>query len=125
MYRILVVDDDKALRHGLAKARRQHGYDVTEAGDGREAMVILREHAQDLIITDINMPEMDGIEILNELRATKTPVPVIAMSGGGRVPKSLLLGSASVLGAVETIEKPFELATLLRTMERLLAAGPG
>lgn len=123
MTRILVVDDDREFRRGLAKALCQHGYDVTEAGDGREAMVILRENPQDLVITDINMPEMDGIEILNELRVTKTSVPVIAISGGGRLPKAFLLGNASVLGAVETIEKPFELAALLGTMEQLLAGG--
>lgn len=124
MPRILVVDDNAEFRRGLGKALRLHGYDVTEAGDGREAMALLRKNPPDLVITDINMPEMDGIEVLNELRATKTAVPVIAISGGGRVPKSLLLGNASVLGAVETIEKPFELATLLRTVERLLAGGP-
>ncbi|MHB1193627.1 MAG: response regulator [Longimicrobiales bacterium] len=123
MSRILVVDDNAEFRRGLAKALRQHGYDVTEAGDGREAMAFLRKNPPDLVITDINMPEMDGIEILNELRVTKTAVPVVAISGGGLVPKSLLLGNASVLGAVETIEKPFELATLLRIMERLLAGG--
>jgi CheY-like chemotaxis protein len=125
MSRILVVDDNAEFRRGLAKALRQHGYDVAEAGDGREAMVLLRENPHDLVITDINMPEMDGIEILNELRVTKAPVPVIAISGGGRVPKSLLLGNASLLGAVETLEKPFELAALLQTIERLLAGGRG
>ena len=125
MSRILVVDDNAEFRRGLAKALRQHGYDVTEAGDGREAMVLLRGNPQDLVITDINMPEMDGIEVLNELRATGTPVPVIAISGGGRVPKAFLLGNASILGAVETIEKPFELAALLAAMERLLAGSPG
>jgi two-component system response regulator FixJ len=88
-------------------------------------MRLLRENPQDLLITDINMPEMDGIEVLNELRVTGTKVPVIAISGGGRVPKAFLLGNASILGALETIEKPFELAALLAAMERLLAGGRG
>lgn len=125
MSRILVIDDNTEFRRGLAKALRLHGYGVTEAGDGREAMVLLRGNPQDLVITDINMPEMDGIEVLNELRATGTRVPVIAISGGGRVPKAFLLGNASILGAVETIEKPFEIAALLGIMERLLAGGQG
>ena len=124
MFRILVVDDNTEFRRGLAKALRQHDYEVAEAADGREAMALLRKDQPDLIITDINMPEMDGIEILNELRVTETSVPVIAISGGGRVPKALLLGNASILGAVETIEKPFELAVRLGTMERLLAGIP-
>ncbi len=123
MSRILVVDDNTEYRRGLAKALRHHGYDVTEAADGREAMARLREVLPDLIITDINMPEMDGIEIINELRAKDTPVPVIAISGGGRLPKELLLSSASILGAVETLEKPFELAALLATLDRLLTGG--
>ena len=124
MFQILLVDDDIEFLRGLGKAIRQHGYDVTEAADGREAMARLREKLPDLIVTDINMPEMDGIEIINELRARKTPVPVIAISGGGRLPKELLLSSASILGAVETIEKPFELAALLVTIDRLLTGIP-
>lgn len=123
MRRILVVDDDPQVRRGLSRALHQSGYEVVEAANGREAMAILRQDPPDLVITDINMPEMDGIEIINELRAAGTPVPVIAISGGGRLPKELLLGDASILGAVATLEKPFELAALLGTVDRLLTGG--
>ncbi|HKJ02790.1 MAG TPA: response regulator [Longimicrobiales bacterium] len=123
MPRLLLVDDDTDLRQLLARALAQFGHDVVEAGNGHEAMAHLRGDPPDLVITDINMPEMDGIEIINEVQAVGPPIPIIAMSGGGRIPKELLLANAGVLGAVVTLQKPFKLAALLAAVEGLLPGG--
>jgi DNA-binding response OmpR family regulator len=120
MARIILVDDEPAIRRNLARYLTAQGHDVRAAGNGREALLAFDEGGVDLLITDINMPEMDGIEILNALRARGSSVPVIAMSGGGQFDKTLLLGSATMLGAVVTLEKPFELDQLLRAVDGLL-----
>jgi len=120
MARILIVDDDDDLRESLVRALGKFGHETCGAGSGHEAMAALRAEPLDLVVTDINMPDMDGIEVINELSAAHPTVPVVAMSGGGRLPTELLLGSADLLGAVETIEKPFELSVLLETISRAL-----
>lgn len=117
---ILVADDEPTLRKNLGRFFAGLGYEVETAADGNEAVAVIDARAPDLLITDINMPDMDGFEILNELRARGSRLPVICMSGGGQLDKQLLLGSASVLGALVTIEKPFELDDLRRAVERVV-----
>lgn len=117
---IIVVDDEPAILNAVARFLRICGHEVRTSSDGREAMTALDEGPADLVITDINMPDMDGIEILNELRRRSHAIPVIAMSGGGRIDKQILLASADLLGAVVTIAKPFELEDLRRTVDAVL-----
>ena len=121
MARVLVIDDDVEVRSAVVRILEHLGHSVVQAGDGRQAMGLFRADPTDLVITDINMPEMDGIEVMNALREMKAGVPVIAMSGGGRMPKEILLSSAGLLGAVETLEKPFLMADLTAAIERALA----
>lgn len=121
MPRILVIDDDNEVRRGVVRMLEHMGHDVVQAADGRQAMVLFEADPPDLVITDINMPEMDGIEVINQLRQMKAGVPIIAMSGGGRMPKEILLSSAGLLGAVGTLEKPFLLADLTSAVEEALA----
>jgi CheY-like chemotaxis protein len=118
---ILVVDDERVLRSNLERYLNALGHDVRTAANGREAIAAIEESEPDLLVTDINMPDMDGIEMLNALRKSEVRLPVIAMSGGGQFDKRLLLGSAAVLGALVTLEKPFDLAELKRAIEELLA----
>ncbi len=118
---ILVVDDEAPLLKVLARYLQGLGHDVLAADNGAEALAMLEGRAVDLLITDINMPKVDGIEIIQSLTARGLSVPAIAMSGGGTFDKSLLLGSAGLLGAVDTLEKPFELATLRAAVERALS----
>ena len=120
MSRILVIDDDNDVREGVARMLAHMGHDVVQAADGRQAMVLFEADPPDLVITDINMPEMDGIEVINQLRQMKAGVPIIAMSGGGRMPKEILLSSAGLLGAVGTLEKPFLMAELMSAVEGAL-----
>ncbi len=117
---ILLVDDEEPLRSNLSRYLTGLGYEVLTAANGRDALDIVEESEIDLLITDINMPEMDGIEVLRALRAKGTMVPVIAMSGGGVFDKRLLLGSAGALGATGRLDKPFELEALRLEVERAL-----
>lgn len=112
MTRIVVADDEAALLRSLERYLTGLGYEVAVAADGNEALAAIEKQMPDLLITDINMPDMDGIEILNSLRSRRIALPVIAMSGGGQFDRSLLLSSAKLLGALVTLAKPFELAQL-------------
>ncbi len=94
---------------------------MREAQDGRRGLQAIAEGGIDLVISDINMPEMDGIEVINALREATAGAPVIAMSGGGLYPRELLLDSAQMLGAVSTLPKPFELEDLRRAVEAALS----
>jgi DNA-binding NtrC family response regulator len=122
MARILVVDDDAALLKSISRYLRTLGHEVAEAADGRKAVTALRAGPVDVVLTDINMPEMDGIELLAAVRAEDARVPVIAISGGGIIPKELLLGGAGMLGAFSTLPKPLELDQLKAVVEGALEA---
>jgi two-component system response regulator AtoC len=118
---ILVVDDEEPLLRILVRFLSSLGHSVLSAANGADALTILEDGGVDLVVTDINLPEVDGIQVLRALRAHGRNLPAIAMSGGGTFDKSLLLGSAELLGAVETLEKPFELDDLRAAVERVLA----
>ena len=94
---------------------------MAEAADGRQALRAVLSRGCDLVITDINMPEMDGIEVIMALSERRPGLPIIAISGGGRLPKDLLLTSADMLGAVTTLAKPFDIPDLIAAVERALA----
>lgn len=118
---ILVVDDEAPLLRVLVRYLGGLGHHVLSAGNGADALTLLQDGAVDLLITDINMPEADGIEIIRSLAASGRKIPAIAMSGGGVFDAALLLGSAGLLGAVDMLEKPFELDALRAAVERALA----
>jgi two-component system chemotaxis response regulator CheY len=105
--RILVMEDDDALRGLLTRVLRSAGHEVVEAENGVVGLRLWREHGADLVLTDIHMPETNGIEVMLELRAFAPTLPVIAMSGGQRALDLDLLGSAKLLGAVKILTKPF------------------
>ncbi|MBC8207803.1 MAG: response regulator [Desulfobulbaceae bacterium] len=114
--KILVVDDEPQILDSITDYFLE--YDVITASNGHDGMRILRNTKPDLIVTDIIMPDMEGIEfiqIVNELDAT---IPIIAMSGNpvGRQ----YLEHAVLLGAVEKLEKPFELEELEQLIEKLI-----
>jgi DNA-binding NtrC family response regulator len=121
MANILLADDEVKLRDLFARYLTALGHDVRTASDGHEVMAALGEAPADLLVTDINMPDMDGIEILTALRKQGSDLPVIAISGGGYLGKDLLLASASMLGALVTLEKPFALDELREAVEGVLS----
>jgi DNA-binding NtrC family response regulator len=120
MPRILIIDDDVAVRTTVRHLLERAGYEIIEAGDGREGSRML--DGVDLVITDLLMPEVDGVDLLGMIRREGRTVPVIAMSGGGKVDSKSYLDVAKALGAFATIAKPFELDHLLATVRDALAS---
>ena len=108
------------MRDVIAGALRRVGHTVSEAGNGRDALEVVRRGGVDLVITDILMPEHDGIEMLMQLRTDNVDVPVIAMTG---IPldAGLYLDVAHNLGARRTLEKPFKIEALLQAANEVLA----
>jgi DNA-binding NtrC family response regulator len=119
-YRILIVDDDASIRRTLHALLKRAGYEVMLASDGSEAVRLWRDHGGDLVITDLHMPGKDGIETIVELLSHTPGIRIIAMSGGGQTKRLDLLGNASLLGAVMTIEKPFTIDEMMSLVSRAL-----
>ena len=105
--RILVVDDDDVIRGMLCLSLRQKGFQVTDARDGGEAMRRFTELEFDLVVTDLIMPDKEGIELILEIRALKRPVRILAISGGGRIDQNTHLHLARSVGADRVLAKPF------------------
>ncbi len=124
MTKILVVDDDARILRSLDRLLTREGYEVETAADGFIALKMFEERAADLVITDINMPGMDGIEVITALQDLRSDVPVIAISAGGLLPSEVLLQNADMLGAISSISKPFDVDTLLEAVSRALVGEP-
>ena len=120
MPRILLIDDDTAVRTTVRLLLERAGYQIVEAPDGKAAKQLVA--GVDLVITDLLMPDMDGVDVLAMLRKEGHRVPVIAMSGGGKVDSKSYLDVARAMGAFATIAKPFELEDLLATVRDALAS---
>lgn len=122
MARVLVVDDNEALRTVIRVALEAAGFEVLVAGDGEEALAVNRECRADLIITDIFMPEKDGLETIGFIHSECPDTKIIAMSAGVPAFDSDYLAMAKMLGAAETLGKPFPAATLVAMVREVLAA---
>jgi len=116
---ILVIDDEPALREILSQVLTDAGHRVVGAGNGKEASKALTTGAFDVVLTDVIMPEKDGMQVISELRKKFPEVRIIAMSGGGHVPRDQYLKIAKGLGAHAVLEKPFANQKLLDTVESL------
>jgi len=120
MATILLVDDDEQLRTMLSVVLRRAGYAVRVAIDGIEASNFYRSHPTDLIITDLIMPEKEGLEMIRELRKDYPQARIIAMSGGGRTGTMNCLEVARAFGAQQVLEKPFPHQEMLEAIRRVL-----
>jgi DNA-binding response OmpR family regulator len=119
MLRILLVDDDDAFRKMMFQKLTDMGYEVMEARNGKDAVQVHELCPADAVLTDLIMPDTDGIEIIREFRRIHAPVKIIAMSGGGWVGTRDYLKAAKLLGADETLTKPFSKDELGAALERL------
>ena len=117
----LVIEDDVEFRQMLVQMLEHDGHKVATAGDGAEGLASLPRIRPDLILTDILMPKMDGVELITELSRQSNGTPVIAMSGGRRsITSEFNLDSARLLGVKATLAKPFSRADLRKTIEAAL-----
>jgi DNA-binding response OmpR family regulator len=119
--RILVIDDDAAILMAVATVLEQSGFQVFTAQSGREATAMILEHPIDLLITDLNMPDEDGIEIIRRLRKDHRQLKVIAMSGAFG---PNIMTVAQKLGAHATLSKPMTGTKLLDCIRKLSDAEP-
>ncbi|MEX0921576.1 MAG: response regulator [Rhodovibrionaceae bacterium] len=117
----LVVDDDSMVRDVIARTLSAAGYPVRTAGNGNEAVEIFSREPCAIVITDIVMPEKEGIETILELKRRDAAVKILAISGGGRERGKEFLRYASRLGANEVLPKPFRKAELLEVIARFEA----
>ena len=118
---ILVVDDELEMRDMLQLIIGAEGYRVIAAANGHEASLLLASENVRLVVTDLLMPDKDGLEVLGHVRKKFPKIPVIVMSGGGRMPHGEYLRMAKTFGARAVLEKPFENEMLLKMIKDLLA----
>jgi CheY-like chemotaxis protein len=120
MGRILIVEDDKSVRELLREILRRAGHEVVAAGNGKEALAQYKQSPADLIITNILMPEKEGLETIQELRREDPDIKIIAISGGGQIGPADYLEVARRFGAMRTFSKPFDRKELLKAVDELL-----
>jgi CheY-like chemotaxis protein len=117
---ILIVEDDKELREMLKISLIRHKYTVLEAADGKEAITHFKPSITDVVITDLIMPDEDGLKVIMRLREIKPSLKVIAISGGGKAGPASYLSLAKALGANAIFSKPFSVNDLIERIEMLL-----
>jgi len=117
---ILLIEDDNDLRKMLLKLLEREGYDVVESSNGNEALNKITGQLPDLVITDIIMPEQDGIGTINQLKKISKDIKIIAISGGGRMLSEDYLNIARMLGASYSFSKPFDNRELLDKISELI-----
>ena len=120
MARILIIEDDNEVREYLESVISRAGYDVISAENGKDGVELFATRPADLVVTDIIMPEKDGIETIMDLRRANPDLKVIAISGGGRSEPENYLHSARLLGANRTMKKPFTNQEMLAAIAELL-----
>lgn len=118
---ILLVDDDEQFRAMLHQTLEGAGYGVHGAANGKMALELYRRSPADLVVTDLVMPEQEGIQTIMDLRKINPEVKIIAISGGGRLGPRDYLVMAKLLGAKRTLAKPFRQADFLDAVVQTLA----
>ncbi len=120
MARIIVIDDQEPIRRIVRRALENDGHQVFEASDGEVGMALLEREPADVVITDIFMPGMDGIQTLREIRKRFPAIKVIAMSGGDSSGMLDLRRDAELLGAVKSLQKPFNARDIVEIVQTVL-----
>ena len=117
---VLVIDDDEQMRILLRQVMEWNGYAVSDAENGRKGMQKMREQPADLVITDLIMPEQEGLETISTLRKEFPMVKIVAISGGGRIGPEAYLPAARELGANLVFSKPFDVKEFVAAIRGLL-----
>jgi len=119
---VLIVEDDKELREMISMSLTRRKYTVLEAVNGKEAIMHFKPSITDLVVTDLIMPEEDGLKVIMKLKELKPALKVIAISGGGKAGPGSYLNLAKALGADAIYSKPFSINDLISKIEDLLTA---
>ncbi len=122
MARILVIDDDEDVRRAIRRHLQSDGHDVVEAPDGKVGMKLFRENPADLVVTDLFMPEQEGLETIRELRRLAKDTKILVVTGSPSGGPFDFRAHATLLGAGATLNKPFTREELLGTVHGLLGA---
>lgn len=124
MARVLIIDDEEQVRKMIREVLEGAGHEVVEASNGREGMKLYEANPTDVVITDLVMPEQEGLETITKLRRRFPAAKIIAISGAQQKLDLDLLYVAEKLGALRTMEKPFDVRKLLAIVEELLQVNP-
>jgi CheY-like chemotaxis protein len=117
---ILLIEDDKELREMLKTSLLRKDHVVIEAENGKEALIHFKPGVTDLVITDLIMPDEDGLKVIMKIRELKKGIKVIAISGGGKAGPGSYLNLAKALGANAVYSKPFSINDMMLKIEELL-----
>src|ERR1044071_959651 len=113
--RILVIDDEAAIRDSLKMTLEYHGYDFVGAATGQEGLALAEREAPDMVLLDIKMPGMDGMDVLTRLRAMNEALPIVMISGHGTTTTAV---EAIKKGAIDFLDKPFDSTERLEKIDR-------
>lgn len=119
MKRILIIDDEPDILMMLKKMLERAGFEVDLAVNGESGMQLFISQSADMVITDIIMPEKEGLEIIREMKQLKPDLKIIAISGGGRLSAESYLDTAKMFGADRVFQKPFRQAELITAVKEL------
>ena len=122
MGKILIIDDEPYILLMLKKMLERAGYEVDLASNGREGMELFSKASADLVITDIIMPDKEGLELILEMKKRRPGLKIIAMSGGGRISPESYLECAQHFGAEKVFQKPFRQKELVSAVQELMSA---
>ena len=120
MKKVLVIDDEAILRNMLVRMLESGNFEARSAENGTEGMAICRDWVPDIVLTDVFMPEKDGLETIRAVRKLRKNIRIIAMSGGGEMGEFAMLRIARMMGAMRTLTKPFTMAELKITLDEVL-----
>ncbi len=120
MPRVLIIEDEAELREMIKTTLIRRKYTVMEASNGKEALLHFKPSMTDLVVTDLIMPEEDGLKVIIKLKELKPSLKIIAVSGGGKAGPGGYLNLAKALGAHAVISKPFSINDLIFKIEELL-----
>jgi two-component system chemotaxis response regulator CheY len=116
MATVLLIEDEARIRKLLARLLAEIGHTVVEASNGKEGDKLFADHRPALVVTDIMMPEQEGVETINSIRSRAPTTPIVAISGGGKT----LLEFAKEFGATRTLAKPFRPSEFVKAVMHLL-----
>ncbi|HLI20121.1 MAG TPA: response regulator [Stellaceae bacterium] len=122
MRKILVIEDNAIVRNTVTRILQSAGYEVVVANDGLRGVAAFRKEHPDLVISDIIMPEQEGIATIRQILGEKPDTKIIAISGGGRIGNTDFLQIARKMGAADALAKPFDPEDLLARVSNCLKA---